>query len=282
MKCPLLLPLVIVLLPLAFFSASAQIFENNEGSKEVLFLTKVIQLDEFVHRFNNDSASNIQRYYLAHNRPFNKERTALIRSLFNGSQHWDSVLTEAFIRQVTDPSHPGRLSFFDDGWYAEADCRFLYRTSAVSVRLMLKFKVNTNHSAQWIILSARSPASLGPDSIFSPERITPRKWIQPAANNTYFAELERDFSDRQNLSSFFDSSFFGRRQSYGFYQALSRGQLKFGSVKAIRYHFLQIPDWVFTVENFERETRNAGWLISSIHHLPEEQRPEYEKNLLEE
>ncbi|MEL7532807.1 MAG: hypothetical protein AAFN10_15925 [Bacteroidota bacterium] len=35
-------------------------------------------------------------------------------------------------------------------------------------------------------------------------------------------------------------------------------------VRSIKYHFMQIDNWIITVENFNRKDWNAGWLISDI------------------
>jgi hypothetical protein len=42
------------------------------------------------------------------------------------------------------------------------------------------------------------------------------------------------------------------------------GQLKIEYVQKIVYHFLQAPNYIFLVEHFDRNSSNAGWLISSI------------------
>jgi hypothetical protein len=59
-------------------------------------------------------------------------------------------------------------------------------------------------------------------------------------------------------------------------------QIKFVAVKSICYHYLQVPDWIFTVEHFERETKNAGWLITSIRPVSPEEQLRYERKLLED
>jgi hypothetical protein len=106
--------------------------------------------------------------------------------------------------------------------------------------------------------------------------------IQPAANDTYFAEFERDFADKRDLAGLFDHQFFQRKYSGAFYQALLTDRIKFVAVREIKYHYLQVHDWIFTVENFDRSTRNSGWLITSIRPAGEAARAEYVRQLLEE
>ena len=42
------------------------------------------------------------------------------------------------------------------------------------------------------------------------------------------------------------------------------GQLKIDYISDVEFFFLQIPDYIFTVKHYERESMNVGWLISSL------------------
>ncbi len=262
-----------------------QVFSNDDGIREANFAARVVLMDEFIRRFNNDSSSEIRRYYLSHRRPFDKTREQLIRSLFNYGMAWDSVELERFVRRATNPENPEKLGFLADRWYAEARCGFLYHNAPVEVRLILRVQLNPDHTAEWVIAAVKpalelkeAAAEVRPPVLTGKRRL----FIQPAANDTYFAELERDFADKRGLPGLFDSQFFERRSSGAFYSALMSDQLKFVAVREIKYHYLQVHDWIFTVENFDRPTRNSGWLITSIRPASTEQRLDYEKKLLEE
>ena len=291
MKAPLSKTLLLLTLLLCRITVPAQVFSNDAAVREANFVTRVMQLDEFIHRFNNDTSSAIRRYYLSHHRPWDKSREQLIRSLFNyTTQRWDSLQLNHFIRRATDPDQPDSLGFYRGQWYAEAVCHFLYHEDLVRANLILKIRVNPDGSAQWVI------AGVNPHfKLFTGKRKAPlptimtisnvnagRRFIQPAANETFFAELERDFADKRRLGDLFDTSFFEGRSSGLFYQAMLRGRIKFVAVKKLRYHYLQVRDWIFTVENFERATRNSGWLIASIQPANPDERSNYIRKLLGE
>jgi len=329
MKAPLSKTILFLPLLLCRITVPGQVFSNDAATREANFVTRVVQLDEFIHRFNNDSSSAIRRYYLAHHRPWNKSREQLIRSLFNYStQRWDSSQMGRFIRRATDPEQPDSLRFLRDQWYAEAVCLFLYHEDLVRADLVMKIQVNPDGSAQWVIAGVRphfkltrvdDPQGLRPGDVVASEggaggkgasgatglagggaksarsrkaplpvivtisNVNPkRRFIQPAANETYFAELDRDFADKRRLADLFDPRFFEGPYSMPFYQAVIRGRVKFVAVKKIRYHYLQVHDWIFTVENFERATRNSGWLIASIRAANPDERSDYVKKLLGE
>ena len=265
-------------------SACAQVFSNDEGAREAVFVTKVVQLDEFIHRFNNDPNSAIRQYYLAHHRRWDKSRAELIRSLFDYSQRWDEAQMDLFVRRATDARRPDSLRFFRGMWYAEAMCDFLYNNQPVEASLILRLRVNLDGTAQWVIAAVKPDFTIFLESTAPVAPLAERKlrFIQPAANDTYFAELDRDFADKRDLPAFFDEGFFRRRHSGRFYQALLNDRIRFVAVKKLRYHYLQVHDWIFTVDNYERATRNSGWLISSIRPATRAARLDYEKRLLEE
>ncbi|GGB03691.1 hypothetical protein [Puia dinghuensis] len=262
----------------------AQVFSNDEGAREAVFVTKVMQLDEFIHRFNNDPNSTIRQYYLAHHRKWDKSRAELIRSLFDYSQDWNAAQMDLFIRRATDAHRPDSLRFFQDKWYAEAICSFLYNNEPVEATLILRLRVNLDGTAQWMIAAVKPDFTIFLESTAPVVPLAERKlrFIQPAANDTYFAELDRDLADKRYLPAFFDEGFFRRRHSGRFYQALLNDRIRFVTVKKLRYHYLQVHDWIFTVDNYERDTRNSGWLISSIRPATRAARIDYEKRLLEE
>jgi hypothetical protein len=284
-KTVFLLPMLLVRI-----ISSAQVFNNDDMMREARFVTKVVQLDEFIHRFNNDTSSEIRRYYLAHHLPWDKSRQQLIRSLFDhGSQNRDHAQVDHFIQRVTDPRQPDSIGFLRDKWYAEASCDFQYHETVVKADLILRIQVNPDGSAQWMITAVKPGFAFRADKAASPAEapIIPirmpqqkRRFIQPAANDTYFAELERDFADKRRLADLFDKAFFGRRFSLSFYEALLHDQIRFLAVRKLRYHYLQVHDWIFTVENFNRDTRPSGWLIASLREANDEQRHNYVKKLL--
>ena len=48
----------------------------------------------------------------------------------------------------------------------------------------------------------------------------------------------------------------------------------------IKYHFLQISEWLFTVEHIERKGYNVGWLITSFSKLNSKEKIKFKNNLL--
>jgi hypothetical protein len=268
-----------------FLTKGQQVFSNDAARYEANFVARTALLDEFIHRFNNDHSSGIRRYYEEHHKPFNKSRAQMIRSLFNyTTEKWDSTMVERFIQRATEPDKPDLLGFLQGNWYAEAEGRFVYNSVEHSIRMILQIQVNPDLSSQWVILAVKPDFELPQGSGAMPvaKHTTHSLYIHPTANETYFSELLRDFADKARLADIFDQDFLRRRHSLAFYQAILSDRLKFVTVRSLKYHYFQVHDWIFTVDNFERDTRNSGWLISSLLPADAGQRSLYEKKLLEQ
>jgi hypothetical protein len=85
---------------------------------------------------------------------------------------------------------------------------------------------------------------------------------------------------KEHLQSYFDSTAIQKNQSKSFCNAILKNQLKFLYVREIKYHFLQVSNYIFTVENFQRETLNSGWLISKVSVAGPADKENFKRNLL--
>lgn len=57
-------------------------------------------------------------------------------------------------------------------------------------------------------------------------------------------------------------------------------QIQVEFTERIVYHFLQIPNYIFTVQNYERESYNSGWLISSLMQMDDKLKSTYKVEVL--
>lgn len=259
-----------------------QVFVNDAGAREKHFVYEVKQIDEFFERFNNDSNSFIRREYESYHIKFNLSREQLIRSLFNyESRSWDTVLITSFVNTVLNTSKP--LDFYGDGWFAEATCKFEYNATTIEIPIILRIETDEHKRAKWMIAAVK-PSSLKQEASMTPmpDRNGTQKFINPASHANSFIELGRAFEDKAHLSDYFEKPFFKRTNSIGFYNALLKNQIRFITVKDVKYHYLQVDQWIFTVENFQRKALNSGWLISRLKSADTTEKNLFLKNLLEE
>jgi len=272
------------LLSLAFNKLTGQVFVNNAGARERHFVYEVKQIDEFFERFNDDTSSFIRKQYRDNHIKYTLSREQLVRSLFNyEGRSWDTTLINQFVQTVVNTNKPSLLDFYGDGWYAEANCRFEYNGATIEIPIILRIEADAEKRAKWMIAAIKAN-SIKQDASVLPaiDRMDKNKFINPSSHANSFLELGRAFEDKEHLSDYFDGSFFKRANSIGFYNALLKNRIRFITVKDIRYHYLQVDQWIFTVENFPRKALNSGWLINQLKNVTESEKNQYIKKLLEE
>ena len=260
----------------------SQVISNNDGAKDKYFIYEVKEIDEFFERFNDVPGSFIRGVYKAHHIKFNINRQQLIRSLFNYENiSWDSVMVNKFISEVTKKKKPIYLDFYGDNWYAELTCKFKYNSSSIEIPVIMKIEMTPNKGSKWMIVAVGS--STLKSKIVVTEMAQSKiktKFISPTSHGTNFVSLERAFEDKENLSSYFESLYFKKSHMLEFYNAILNGEIEFMDVSKIKYHFLVADKWIFTVENFPRETLNSGWLINHIQRVSSSGMENYRNKLL--
>ncbi|MEL6843565.1 MAG: hypothetical protein AAFP02_10135 [Bacteroidota bacterium] len=231
------------------------------------FALRVKQIDEFFERFNGEPSQ--AQEYIANHYP---DRLPIPRAqhlwwIMDQTVEWDSLTRDAFLRDVCDGQSPAYLSFYDRAWFAELDCQFTYRGVEHMGKLILHIQADENFASKWVISSL--VADFVPDSCLGPYpypiyRATDRnKLIRPTNHVPNFAGLGRVFRDSCCISHYF-SNRYTSSSLFFLEEAVQAGDLEIQFVRKIRYHFMQLDNWIITVENFNRKDWNAGWLISDI------------------
>ncbi|HZZ75482.1 MAG TPA: hypothetical protein VFE04_06110, partial [Puia sp.] len=220
---------------LSFVDLPAQAIVNDAGEREKHFIYEVKQIDEFFERFNDDSNSFVRKVYATYHVRYNLNRAKLIKSLFNyETKSWSADEIDRFVNTATNPKHPVKLDFYSNNWYAEARCKFQQNEEVIDVALILRIETDSLKRSKWIIVGVRS-GSLKPNSevaVRVPQN-NEGKFINPASHANNFIELDKAFDDKDNLSDYFDVSFFKRSYSAGFYKAIANNDIKFLYVKDV-------------------------------------------------
>jgi len=261
----------------------SQVYSNNGGVKDKHFIYEVKEIDEFFERFNDDPRSFLRDVYKAHHVNFNIDRQRLIRSLFNyENMTKDSVIIYKFISEVTKKKKPIYLDFYGDNWYAELTCNFKYNSSSsIVIPIIMKIERTENKGSKWMIVAVGSSTLKSKiDVTEMAQSKTKTKFISPTSHGTNFVSLKRAFEDKENLSSYFDTFYFKSSHMLEFYNAILNHEIEFLEVIRIKYHFLVAEKWIFTVENFPRESLNSGWLINNIQRVSSFEIENYRNKLL--
>jgi hypothetical protein len=263
-----------------FQQVSSQVIESNTN-RERNFAFEVKNIDEFIERFNNDKDAFITSYVKANYPGTNVDRQSLILNLFNRKISWNNAGLNKFLQQVTDPGKPAYLDFDSNNWYAEAQCRFIYKGSLVDVRILLKIQQEANGGTKWMIVSASSeaiPPAAGTINVQDNKDLS--KYLNSMSHATNFISLNRALNDRRGIVNYLDSNFLKSPYSRAFLKGLLAKQLSFQYVKSIAYHFLQVTGWILTVNRFSRNSVNSGWLINSMKEASAEEKEAYKMALI--
>jgi hypothetical protein len=262
-------------------NAKGQVIESN-SNRERNFVFEVKQIDEFIERFNNDNDGFLVNYIKRNYDDIKIDRKALIANLFNRKVSiWKKNDLDEFSGFVTNEAKPLYLDFDADNWYAEALSRFLYNGKVIDVVIILRIKKEQNGGTKWMIVCAYSkmiactkrPANYRIRNNYS-------KFLSSMSHATNFISLSSALSDMSNIHDYLDDNFLRSPSSQGFLTALLSKKLRFQYVRKIKYHFLQVDNWIFTVERFQRESVNSGWLISNLYKASDKDKKAYTQALL--
>jgi hypothetical protein len=274
------------LLLLLFFSgllwknSSAQTIESN-SNRERNFAFEVKQIDEFLERFNYEKGSLIISYVKLNYPGTIIDRESLVQGLFNRqNKSWIKTDLDSFFQTITDESKPVYLDFYDHDWYAEILCKFKYKGRTVDVVILMKIQQASNGGAKWMIVNAYSRLFSPESSSYKlPVKRTGRKFLNPMSHATNFISLSKALNDKPNILDYLDSNFLQSGSSRAFVRELLNNQLQYQYVKEIKYHFLQVDGWIFTVNYFNRQSINSGWLINRLDRATDKEKAAFRRSL---
>ena len=276
-----------VLLLIALLSPTvvkAQVI-TNDRTREKLFLREVKVIDEFIERFNDDPNSFLRQEYKNAHQPFPFTRLDMINTLFNYHTDWKKDDAKSkFMVQVVDTAGPQKLYFNKTGWYAETQCVFNYNKHEVKVTLVLQVKAEGDKSTKWMI------AKVGQAPAFDGYAQTPvaaeaastkgRYFISPSSCATNFLELHQVLNSEMNAANFFTPEALNATATQKLVGLIRNKSVTFNRVENVKFHFYQIPNYIFVVEQFLRSESNSGWLINSLTALTETEKETKRSELL--
>lgn len=222
------------------------------------YRAKVKLMDEFFSRFNGVET----RYDLDSELSNRKTNIMLLFDLSKYKSKTDSsfLAVDSFATKVvTDSLY---IHYSDSNWHAKVCCKGKLKNKPVQFTLYLKVENRGNHMFKWVVFDVDG-------SVFETLRSTndTRMFIMPNEHEQFFSALRK--ITKEDYEQIDDFAYDGYTvDSFSIFLTLVRcGQLKIEYVDDVEFCFFQIPGYVFTVKHFERESKNAGWLINSLKKL---------------
>lgn len=258
---------------LLWFSSPAfcQVYSEHDEN----FAFEVKQIDEFFERFN-DEETLIKEYIAKNYNSLEVNREDLLKSLFNRkNSSIEKADVSSFIRHVDNPRRPVKLSFYDDDWYARVKCSVVYEKKERELYLLMRVQKEKNGGCKWVVHNVYA------EFLKTPDGSDPDAFLNPVSHATDFMALDRAFKDPENLKAYLSSGFQDDQLSK-FVIEMQKNRITFRQVENISYHFFQVDGWIFSVENFPRKEKNAGWLINRLIQADAKEKEEFKRQLLQQ
>jgi len=220
-----------------------------------MYEARVKLLDEFYARFNGKE----QRKGVDVKYTDRKSNIMMLLDFSRFKSREDSafIFAEAFAGEVVRDSI--MVNYTDSCWFAKVKCHGVLAKKEVDFLLYLSIEKRGKDMYKWVISDVEG-------SIFSTSRSIDHRelFLRPNDHEQSFASLVRTTEETSRYIDDFVKDGYESDALSVFLTLVRCGQLKIDYVSDVEFVFLQIPGYSFSVKHFERETMNAGWLISSI------------------
>lgn len=239
---------------MTIFGMSAQSYLDESLSAD--FRAKVKSLDEFKARFNGEeSKPGLEGS--------ENQRLDNFLSLFDfdiekdehGTKEFQDKMN-GFIAAVLEGNN--NFNIHDSGLFAVCTCRMLFDGKERKINLILQSESIDSIRYRWAIVGITGLEKAG---IIKTDK---RYNIDPTQHEIHFLGLH-DFLNANPKNAFGYRSKYSKIDNLSvFFALIQTGNLKFDIVENQVYHYFDIPGYIFTIEELNREGNNTGWLISSL------------------
>jgi hypothetical protein len=226
------------------------------------FAASTKQVNQFFRRFNaEESVDGTVRLYPGdpdyHNVLL---RQGFIQILFdNQTSSISKELKDSFTKTVLSPVYPQYINFHQEGWIAEVEAEFTFKGKRESTTLILKLQPE-RMGYEWVIDAVIFPPF---KNIFNKPVGAEKDFLHPLSHELDFMNLRKAFQDSNLPEAFTETSFKPDYLTLFLYE-LKQNNIRFETVKDVKFHFFQIDGWYFEVNQFNRPGFNTGWLISNL------------------
>lgn len=235
------------------------------------FAAQVKSMDEFAARFNgNETNPELSLDSTA-------SRRNNILSLFDFSMSHENLTDDEFKNLLSDFTNEAisweeELSITNKNAYAEANCKMRYGKKEYHIILLMKREINARGGNKWAIASVKGLSALG---LYSDKRLT----ISPVDHEIHFMSLQDFFQANQKITPAMRSNN-KEIDELSFFLGLCVAEaIEFVQVDDLKFHFMDVPNYVFTVEEIGRRGTNSGWLITQLKKMNDSEKEQYKVTL---
>lgn len=219
------------------------------------------QMYQFFRRFNGEEDENGKRFY-ATNKKYRDPslRKKYLPILFDAqTSQIDPETAKTFVRTVTDKKSPLFLDHHTDDWFAEVATTFTFRGKEISGLLYMRLQ-QQGQGYEWIIEDVAFDQF---QKYFDKDTSENKKFMHPLSHELDFMTLRKALQGNNHTEQFTARKYSPDFLTIFLYE-MNQGNMKFKTVKNVKFHFFAIDGYYFSLANFNRSGYNSGWLISSI------------------
>jgi len=252
--------------------------QSDNSLTDVSLIAQTKQLNQFIRRFNNleDEKGNPKKWSdtLLYNNEIRKEFIKILFDLQN--TNLQNNVKEIFIKEVTDKKSPQFIQLHKFQWFAEVNCTFIYKKKQENITLVMKLQEEKTGS-KWVISNAKNQrwTNLFAEDTISSDLL----FLHPMSHELEFTNMHKIFQTPENLQHYAVREYQNNFLTVFFYE-IKNNDLKFETIKNVKFHFFQIQNWYFSVSFFNRTGYNSGWLIDNLKTITETEKTELLTNLL--
>lgn len=191
----------------------------------------------------------------------------------NMNQHvQDSLRAEALNFIDIIKSNHININYSDSEWVAIAHCKGIVMGKQEIFDIFLTVQSRGDDMYKWVINAVE-----GECFNVNPKNINKNLIISPEAHETKFIALQRILKEQPyNIQLYMADNVDYDPTSVFTYLAYS-GKLKIEYVEKLEFIFLQVPNYAFHIQYFDRNSNNSGWLISNFYHFSDTDKAAFRK-----
>lgn len=268
--------LIKVIVPVVLLALCLKVdaqFIGNVGDvqmdeRELITMTK--QMGQFIHRFNYEEDQYGKRLY-----PGDKDyrsaqkRKDVLPLLFDlNNQRTGGALRDFFIEDLTKNNNQF-MEFLGGKWYSEVSAKFIWKGKVVDISMIMALE-KEGLGSKWVISNVFFSEF---QKYFPHGEMAEREkhFLHPMSHELDFMNIYKVFNDPQIIEYYASTEYLPDYLTLFFYE-IKQGNLKFDHVENVKFHIFQIDNWYFEVSWFNRKGYNAGWLISNLVYLKDEEK----------
>ena len=241
-----------------------------QSSLDAEFLASVKSVNEFMARFNGD-----ERKPSVVNEGDSRRNNILalfdFKIDFAGTSEDEYMaMVEDFIHQV-DNWH-GRLRLVDADAWAELPCQFAFNKKNLTLTLVMHMESMSEEEKRWTIAGVRGLREAG---LYGEGHSV----ISPVEHETHFMGLNDLFNLNKSLLPSLRPQSREIDELSMFLGLAMCGALQFRSTGELKVHFIDVPGYIFTIEEIGRQGNNSGWLITHLAKADVEQKEQFTLHL---